>query len=322
MRNPLFTAVAVLAMPAASFGAVIFNDTFSTSTLNPGSYPTPTATSTGYNVLSTRASTTGPTLAANALRLTFNGSATSGASEVQARVPSSTLANAGDSLVYTTVFTNTSALLSAGTSSMIYSGLYNSAGNNPIVLNNAGLNTTAGSAVATGNAQTWQGYVARVAPTTGSSQIYTRPVQNGAGTTSANQDVVGNNAGGGLYNNPAGTSLAGNLTSTVSLVDGNQYTYVLTLVRNASGTLSYNASLYDGVGTGGTVLSTQTAPAATALTYTFDAIAIGYRTSGTSANPVMTVNSVKLDFTAAIPEPGVISLVAGSALIALRRARR
>ncbi|MFT3785398.1 MAG: hypothetical protein QM770_04430 [Tepidisphaeraceae bacterium] len=318
-------ALAVSALFASSASAaVIFSDTFTAgSTLNPSSYPTPTATSTGYDLLSTRASTSGPSIAANALTLTFGGNASSGASEIQARIPSSTLATAGDSITYTAVFTNTSNLLAAGTSSMIYAGLYDSAGSNPVVLNNAGLNTTTGSSFATGNAANWQGYSARVAMSGGSSQIYTRPLQNGAGTTSANQDVVGNNAGGGLYNNPTGTSLAGNLASTVTLATGGQYTYVLKLTRNVTGTLTYNASLYDGVGTGGTQLSTQTASTVTALTYTYDAIALGYRTSGTSLNPVMTINSIAIDanIQPVLPEPAAIGGIAAAGLLAMRRRR-
>lgn len=318
-------ALAVVAFASISPAATVFQDTFNGgSTLNPGTYPTPTATSTGYNILSTKAATTGPTLSTGQLRLSLNAATTSGVVETQALTPDATLSAAGDVLRYTVTFVNTSDLLTAGTSSAFYAGIYNSGGSAPYVLNNSGLNTTAGSAFATGGAFGWQGYVARIAPTGGTAQIYTRPAQNGTDTSSQNQDVVGNNAGGGLYDSPAGSSLSSTSSTLGALVNGDTYTFQLAVTLNGDASQTFESSLYSGASATGTPLWTQSGSDSSPLATTYNAIAIGYRNSGTSLNPVIGVQSVSLDV-AAVPEPSGLALlglgVAATRCLAMRRKR-
>lgn len=318
----LLTGIAAIGFASTSPAATIFQDTFgSGSTLNPSTYPTPTAASTGYNILSTKAATTGPSLSAGGLRITMNAATTSGVVETQALTPDATLANPGDVLRYTVTFVNTNDLLAAGTNSYIYAGIYNSGGSAPVVLNNSGLNTTLESPFATGGAFGWQGYVARLAPTGTSSQIYTRPAQNGTDTSSQNQDVVGNNAGGGLYDSPAGTTVNSTASNLAVLTNGDTYTYQMAVTLNGDASQTFQSSLYSGAAAAGTPLWTQSGTATTPLATTYNAIALGYRTNGTSLNPVMTVQSVSLDVTA-VPEPTSLGLLAAGGLAAAGFASR
>ncbi|MFM1902632.1 MAG: hypothetical protein RLZZ440_532 [Planctomycetota bacterium] len=315
-------AVVIAALASTSPAATVFQDSFNSgSSLNPGSYPTPTASSTGYNILSTKAATTGPSLSAGALQLSLNAATTSGVVETQALTPAATLTSPGESLKYTFSFVNTGDLLAGGTSSYLYGGIYNSGGSAPVVLNSSGLNTTAGSPYATGGAFGWQGYVARIAPTGGSSQIYTRPAQNGTDTSSQNQDVVGNNAGGGLYDSPAGSSLNSAASTLAALTNGDTYTYQMTVTLNGDASQTFESSLYAGASASGTPLWTQSGTDSSPLATTYDAIAIGYRNSGTSLNPIMTVQSVSLEVSA-VPEPASLGLVAAGLGLAGAAARR
>ncbi len=55
-------------------------------------------------------------------------------------------------------------------------------------------------------------------------------MQNGTGTTSANQDVVMNNTGSATFNNPAGTIFAATHTTTIALTSGGVYTVSYTIM--------------------------------------------------------------------------------------------
>ena len=311
-------------MASLSPAAVVFSDTFGSSSLNPASYPTPTATSAGYTVASTKAATSA--LSAGDLRLAM-GATTSGFVETQARFASTPVAltATGDFIQLTATFTDTSNILAGGTASAIYAGLYNTGGNNPAVgLQASGLTATAGSSFATGNGANFQGYVGRVVGSTGTgNQIYTRPLQNGAGTTSANQELLGNNAGGGLYNNPAGTNVGSSATSAVTLTNGSIYTSDVIITLNADGTETIVSTLYSGAGTGGTALATQTGTtvAGTTLATSFDGLALGYRQSGTSLATQVDYSAITVT-TGSAPEPASLALLAlgGGALIRRRRA--
>jgi hypothetical protein len=112
-----------LLLAAAPLGAMaqttIFTDTFNHgSTLNGTSTPggTPTASSTSYDIASTKAANTGPAIASGDLTLKLNAATTSGFLEAQALFTSTPFAlNAvGDYINLTYTFTDTGGTLLAG----------------------------------------------------------------------------------------------------------------------------------------------------------------------------------------------------------------
>jgi hypothetical protein len=323
----------VLAMPLASLAqTAVFTDNFSTGsdTLNGTSTPGGTAAAswTSWDIAATKAATTVPVINPGSFKLSLNGATTSGLVEAQAVFANSaiTLANNGDFIDLQMTFTDQTAF-AGGTGSYLYAGLYNSGGTKPAIgLNNGGLTSAAGSAFATGNAASWQGYVAR-ASSGGSSGTWVRPVQNGSGTASGNQDLVGNNvSNGATYNNPIGLQIGSSSTQSPALTAGLQYTLDLKLTYDGVGSLTLADNLYSGVGTGGAnILSqTTTATGSTLVTTTFDGLAIGLRNSGTSLNPEIDINQLNIVAgIASIPEPGTFALAGlGAAALLIFRRRR
>jgi hypothetical protein len=328
-RTPRWAVAAIagvtLAVHAAG-AAVVFQDTFGSSTLNGASNPT--ATSTSYDVASTKNQSPAASIAAGHLKL---GMASSGSAVEEAQALFTTapvvLITPGDSIQYALTFTDTTGLLAGGTSSVIYVGLYDSGGNLPAVgLQSTGLNTTSASTFSTGNAALWQGYSTRIAQSGGTNQVYTRPQQIGTGTASANQDLVGNGAGGGLYNNPAGALIGGNgFASTVTLTAASVYTDALTITLNADGTLELSSNLFAGAGTGGTNLATETvsSQAASTIATSFDGLAFGWRQSGTSIATGMDVNAITVSANIQpVPEPAAIVGLGVPAVLGSARRRR
>lgn len=297
-RTLLTLAIAVGICPAA-MADVFFTDNFSNgSTTNGNSVPggTPTASHTSYDIASTK-NATSCAIAANDLTLRLNAATGSGFVEAQALFATNAIALSapGDYIDFTVVFTNTTGtLLAGGTSSFLWLGLYNSGGSAPLTTNlvNAGLTATAGSAYAAGNCANWQGYAAQLA-NSGTTRLYTRPLQNGAGTTSANQDLVGNGAGSGAFNNPGGTTLFSvSPNPAINLSSGGVYTLYFRLDLSDVSTLVISNALYAGAGTGGTLLVGMVATNTSPLAQSFDGLCIGVRNSGTSLNPVMDISSI------------------------------
>jgi hypothetical protein len=319
-KTTLFVAATcgLLSVSSAIAQNTVFTDNFGSSTLNGTSTPggTPASSSTSYDIASSKADTTYPTIGPGALSLGLNAATTSGFYEAQA-VFSSTpimLQTINDYVDLTYTFTDTGGLLAGGTSSYLFSGLYDDAGVAPVAgsLNNSGLNTTPGSAFATGNAQLWSGYVGRLAASGGTTEIYTRPVQNGVGTTSANQDLIGNGFGGGTYTNLTGVLGTGSPTtssSTAVLQAGNQYTMDLHITLTGANQLTVIQDLYSGTTIGGTWVGGLTNNFASVTDTSFDGLAIGARNSGTSTNVQMTVNNITItDSLQPVPEPSTIAL--------------
>lgn len=282
-----------------------FTDNFANgSTLNGPSVRTgtPTASATSYDVASTKAATLS-VIAPNDMRVALNTNTTSGFWETQSIFATNAIALAvdGDYIDVQVVFTNsTGTILAGGTSSLLWLGLYNSAGNLPVAggLTNSGLSATAGSTFATGNCANWVGYVAQIS-SGGTTRLTTRPLQNGAGTTSANQELCGNNVGGGAFNNPGATTISTAPTTSISLTTGGVYTEELRFTMTDAAVLSVTNILYVGVGTGGTVLLAQGSTNISSanseyLTGSFDGLAIGARNSGTSLNPLMDISSITI----------------------------
>jgi len=296
------------ATPAASFTVTagnVFNDLFSTSTINSGSPSVPTAVSTSYEVMSSKTWSPSPTVTAGHLKFGI-GSTSAGSIEAQALFTNApvVLATVGDTLSLTVNFTNTSGLLTQ--SEAMGFGLYHSGQNDPVL---GGLNSTAttgSTGNATGNAQTWAGYVGQIAFTGGSSQIMTRASQTG--TANNNQDLVTSGSGSSSYANPgAATVGAQSSTGSVTLVTGNPYTEVLTITLAATNTLAITNFLYSGTSTNGALLSQfgGVASGGTYLTNSFDALAIGWRATASTYATAIDINQIAVNTTLTAPTPPV-----------------
>jgi len=320
----LAVGVVALSSPRVLANTTVLSDSFSTSTLNVAP-STPTASSTTYEVASTK-NTAGSSIAAGDLHLTM-ASTSSGFVEAQALFASSpiVLANPGDFIDFTLVFTNTAGiLLTSKSNSSLTMGLFDSGGVAPLagVLTNAGLSATAGSPYATNGVQLWQGYVGRIIQS-GTAQLLTRPQQNGAGTTSANQDLLFNNVGGGAFNNPTGGTIRQQGSSVVALTAGSVYTAYLRLTYDGTN-ISVTNALFSGGDMTGTQLFGLGGSTNSLFSPSFDGLAFGWRYSGSSGDPatIMDVNSIMV--TTNVPEPSTIILVLGGlgALIGTRRFRK
>lgn len=301
-RSSLFAVLFALPLAAsAQFQFPVFTDNFANgSTTNQTSTPggTPYASFTSYDIASSKTATPSP--ASGHLKIGLSGGTTSGFWELQAVFASSpvSLVTVGDFINVTYTFTNsTGSLLAGGAASYIVNGLYNSGGSVPVAgkLSNSGLTTSTGSPYATGNCANWQGYASRIS-NAGGSEAYTRPVQNAGNTTSANQDLIGNSWGSGAYNNPGGVVFDVVESNAVALVSGSAYTVSYTIALTAAGTITVTNVLYNGAGTGGSIIFSQTNTAATTnvLTTSFDSLSIGARNSGTSFNPVMDIGNISV----------------------------
>lgn len=273
---------------------------------------------------------------------------TSGFVEAQNRFSTSPLSlnNVNDFIQAKIKFTNVNNLLRSNgsanaVSSTLNIGLFDSASNNPTAGLESGtapnaLSTTASSPYATGNAQLWEGYGARLGVSGGAPNIgFTRPVQSGAGTTSANQELLFSGVGSGSFVNPAAASF-GSASSTLaagSLANSTQYTltYKITLSNSSEYTMVYTLANADETSTLQTV--TAVATGANFLNnLTFDSIAIGYRnaqattgmTTPTSLATAIALNSVDIttNTIAAIPEASSFAAFAGLAVLGLSSARR
>ena len=279
---------------------VFFNDTFGNgSTLNGTSTPggTAAASSTSYDVASTKADNTAPAIGAGKLHLTLNGGTTAGYTELQAIFASTPvhLVNVGDSINLTIAFTNgANTLLAGGNGSVICVGLYNSGGALPVAgsLNNSGLGNL--NTFTNGFCQNWQGYVAQVSSNTLTSKIYTRAWQKN--TNNANQDLLYSGAGTGLYNTPGGTQIGGSFVAGPTLVNGAKYIMSFTILLSAPGTVSLTNNLFDA---SGNLLSMMGGTSGAANTYTnlanlYDGLSIGIANKGTSLNPQMDISQITI----------------------------
>jgi fibronectin-binding autotransporter adhesin len=306
-------AFLLVLMPPGVRADIFFTDNFSNgSTTNGLSIPggSPTASYTSYDFASSKnstASTIGPGLLSG--RLTASTSSGFWEAQVLFTTNPVTLVSAGDYIDLTIVFTNSAGTLLPGSASPLWIGLYNSdaaAGttNPPVAggLANAGLNTTAGSVYATGNCQLWYGYVGQINTGAG-SRIVTRPVQDpGIGTSSANQELLGNGASSGTYgktssgSGPAGTNLVTSASQTVTLDTTDPYTMDLQIWLNPtnSNALIISNTLYSGAGTGGTALITNAVTTTNVLTKGFDGFAFGAFQHNGTFNPQMDVSSISI----------------------------
>jgi hypothetical protein len=333
LKTLMLSVMAIGAMLVAGVGGragatVIFNDTFNNgSSINPGTYPTPTSNSTGYAIGAAKGTSGTTIVGANDMKLS---QVKTSSSILQAQAQFTTtpvaLATTGDSIEMTVVFTDT-ASLTTGTNP-VYFGLYNSGGVAPFTnLSSASTGSLTSSFTndTTGGTQNWLGFVSQFTGTGGTSKIVTRPAQ--AGASNINQDLV-SNAASGSQSYTGGVTLASSGSVNAALVGGSQYTEDLIITLTAPGTASIASSLYSGGTVGGTPLATQTASGVTGgnlLTTTFDSLAVGWRDTSNVNATTMDVNSIKINATintGTTPEPASLAVLCLVGLASLRRGHR
>jgi polygalacturonase len=291
----------VSAAPFGSTNTVVnntfFNDVFSASTINSGATNPPTGSSTSYQIVSTKSWYAGtPFISPGHLDFGIV-STSSGCVEAQALFTPIPIAlnAAGDSLTLLITFTNKAGLLTQ--SNALGFGLYNTGQNYPVT---GGMNSTATSSssnYASGNCQSWLGYVAQVYYTNSTSRIMTR---NSQVTTNGNnnQDVVTSGSSTSSYSNPSASTVGSSSSSaSLVLVSNAVYTDAFKITLATPGTLTLTNLLYSGTDTNGTLLSQMgaTATGSTYLTNSFDGLAVGWRATSTASYTMMDVTHISVN---------------------------
>ncbi len=288
------TVAFVLAIaPLVSMADTFFADTFSTSTLTNATPSAPTATSTSYELISTKAWNPPPSIAPGHLIFGITNT-TAGTIEVQGLFasPAVALVSAGDYIQLSVTFTDTQGLLIQTTP--LGFGMYNAGGVAPI---GGGLNATAttpNTDAAIGGAQNWKGYVAVIGYTGGNSGFYIRT--NQLATANNDQDLVTIGSSSKSYYYPKGVVVgAVSTTPSVTLTVGGQYTEILKYTLTPTNTLQLDSRLYTGPDNTGTLLSTMTATTGTNLLSTvFDGLAFGWYANQNVTNTLIDVNSITI----------------------------
>jgi hypothetical protein len=298
------TALLTATLAGSALAGTVIDDNFSASTLNSATPVAPTSSSTAYHLFSSKSWNPTPTVGVNDLKFGI-GATSAGHIETHALFAATpiALATIGDYVELTVTFVNTSGLLTQ--SGQMGFGLYNSGGVPPLA---GGLNATAvsGTAGVTGGAQGWQGYVSRIAYNSGSHRIAVRPAQ--AITTGNNQDLITEGSGSQSY---VGNVNLASTASTLTQSAGTQLTETFRITLTAANTLQIESKLYSGAGTNGALLHSQSAAASGAnfLTSSFDALALGWRDTGSSSATLINIQS--LTVTTSLPVGGPSETVAG-----------
>jgi len=288
----------LLSTPVASQATIFFHDTFASgSTLTNPTPVAPTASSTSYQLSSSKAVTSTNALP-GFLKYGIN-TTTGGGVEVQALFTSSpvALSQVNDYIQLTVTFTNEAGLLTAN--GAMGFGLYNGGQVQPIA-GGAMINDALSSASdhVTGGVQMWQGYWGQLAFTGANSRILTRPAQT-TGTDNRNQNLTSTGSSSQSYAGPGGAVVgAQSSTPSVTLVPGQTYTVVFSVQLVDASTLAITNTLYSGPNTNGTMLS-QFGGVASGSTYigsAFDALAIGWRAqANTTGGTVIDISSIQVD---------------------------
>jgi autotransporter-associated beta strand protein len=287
----LFALLLAAAPFAATAQTTFFSDSFTNgSTLNqPPATPTPTNTSYQSYI-----GTPGGLASISPGHLTMTNNSSSVVQEFVGLFTNSPIAlsQVGDYMAISVVFVNSNNILSGSdtANSTINIGLFNSGGVAP----NQG-NITLNTGNTTGGTQGWVGYIGRIF-WSGNANILTRPAQTANGTTSQNQDALFSNASSTqAFNSPAGTGL-GNTVSAVTLTNGSTYTFELVIYLNTPSSLAITNTLYNGAGTGGSVIFTQTKTAtnATFVTGGFNGMAVGWRNASATQPNAMDISSIQI----------------------------
>jgi polygalacturonase len=301
--------------PQSMSSGSIFTDTFSASTLNSASPAAPTPVATAYEILSSKPWSPSPSISTGHLKFGI-GTTTSGLIEAQALFTNSAIdlnppipedggnpgSVIGNSISLIVTFTDTSGLLTEPGS--LGFGLYDSGGGNfpvPGGLNGT-LSNASGSPNATGNAQTWVGFVGQLSYTGMNSQIITRPAQTS--TANNNQEAV-TTGSSSSYTGPV-TIGTGSAAPSLTLAAGSTYTEVLTITVASLDSLAITNFLYAGASTNGTPLSQfgGIATNSTYLTSAFDALAIGWRAQANTNASAIDISQITINASVNVPPSG------------------
>ena len=315
MRRAFLFTCLLLVPSVVSAQNIVFSDNFSTSTLDSATPAAPTANSTAYQVIGSKAMNPNPpTIAPGDLRYGI-AATTGGGVEVQALFTTTpiTLANPGERIQLRVVFNNTLGLLNLASSMSV--GLFNAGQVGPVP---GGLLGNANSSFTTapyGYAQNWQGYFGQIANNVSSqsTRFMDRKMQTGAD----NRNQVTVISGSTIYGpaNPVPVTIGSNGAQINPLALGAQYTEVLRFTRLDTGALQLENYIYDAGNNllGSLMATTGTTP----LTYTFDALAIGWRATANGTATTIDISSIQVE----VPEPSSLALVGlgATALLILRR---
>ncbi len=321
---------------AASAQTTVYSTNFSSGALRTSgtTYNTGDWTIAASKAATSSSGSSTPSLSASGLDFGM-ASTTSNSIQTQNRFTSSsvTLPNTNDYIQLRVVFTDKNNILggNSSTSSQLSLGLYDTSGNNPAIglSSSSLLSSAAGSAFATGNAQTWEGYLGRFTLNTGSNILQARPVQNGVSTGSANQDLLFNGVSSG-FNNPAPTAILNVSSSSTlgTLSNNSQYSATLKITRSDTASYTIQYSLFDGSSNQLQSISTTATGAGFLSNLSFDGLAVGYRfatPTGQGQVSGLTLTSVEVTNFSAIPETANLTALiglAGLAAVGLRRKRK
>jgi hypothetical protein len=285
----------------------VFATNFSTDTLNNATTPI-TSNSTSWFVLSPRAannSSIGDDAATTSavdprLLLTWNTTSSSSTVETAARFAATpvALSTTGEYIRLRATFKSTNLR-------MLAFGLYNSGGVSPVALDSSvggSLMGTGFSDAVNGGTQNWVGYRSAMSDASTTGDASTRPAQTTT-TTNKGQDLIfPAGSTGSAFGEPAGVviGLQPGLTAAAAFTANTTYTLVYTVALTASNQYTITYGLYTGATSSGTPLCTTnittsaSAALPSAVTTSFDALAIGLRNVDGTTVPTLTLTSVSV----------------------------
>ena len=316
------TAICALALSSGPVSAqvTVFDDTFNNaSTINQAPVA-PSANSASYEyVASQTGGTTTNFINPGDMTIEFNNTS-SMFGEIMAQFTSSplTLVNPGDSIDLTVTFVDTLGILRSGDAgSQLQVGLFNSGGVAPL---QGQMNLNSGATFATGGAKGWQGFYGRDL-TSGTGQIGARLPQTAA--SSSVQDLLFNNASSGVaFGSPVGNIIGTKSAVATTLTQGTTNTFELIVTLTGASSMAVSNTLYAGPDTTGSILYAL-GGTTNGVINNFDAMAFGWRFSGTKTNAIGDIQEIKVTQTV-VPEPSSIMLVGagfGLMLTLIRRRR-
>ncbi len=309
-------ALASACLPSASLFAAdasVFKSTFSNDVLvmptATAAAPSPgpiTSTGTNWYVLSSkdgRASSL-----SGGLIITYAANSTAAGVQAAGRFTTNplSLAAVGDSIT-------ANATLYTSKVQNISFGLYNSGGVDPLsTLANGGLSSTIYSGASTDGTLGWKGYRARVATNSAAGTISARAAQTGASLAQSNFDVASVNTGDFASPGPISIGVVPDSASTLTIADGlgAEYRLAYTITRSAADALTISYTVRDSSSTvlysvSGTTTTAAALPSA--ITSTFDSLALGNRNDAPSGGTISQLWVTEVSVTAKNAQVALIS---------------